>query len=173
MVVAAPRAVDFLLVSPPAPPATSAAAAAADTDGGERLFHAGREFRVGTVRWWGDAVISAEAIYLLLEAGAEGDGVFLLFDFLADRLLPHRTLPHVPYAEITQAVRDDRRWPAKQANYVGVIVIPKSEVAFLLHERGKLRTRLIFNGVEIAIEHGRFGGVRVRDFVDWTRWPML
>ena len=139
----------------------------------QRFLNAGDEFRVGTARWWGDAVMSEDAIYLLQRQPARGRGLAAAFEVLADRLLPRRSLAGSAYVEIPDAIRSHAAWPARQTDYVAVVVVPKQEVAFLHHERGKLETRFIFKGVEIAIGHGRFGGKRVREFAEAARWPML
>ena len=134
---------------------------------------AGGEFRAGTARWWGEVVIGVDAIYLLQSRPARGRSFLALFELLADRLLPSRTLPVIDYAEIPDVVRGDAAWPTRHASYSGALVVPKPEVAFLYHQPGKLETRFIFRGIEIAIPHGRFGGKRIREFAEAAGWPMF
>ena len=136
-------------------------------------LHAGSEFRVGTGRWWGDAVIGADAIYLLQGAPARGRKVMAVFEVLADRLLPARTLPAGPVDDVPASVRADPGWPVRSSAHVGAVIVPKDEVPFLLHERGKLETRFAFRGVEVAIPHGRFGAARVKAFAEAHGWPMF
>ena len=136
-------------------------------------LQAGNEFRVGTQRWWGDAVVGRDAIYLLQSAPARGRKVFAPFEQVADRLLPSRSLAAGPVNQIPESVRTDPHWPVRASGHRAALVIPRNEVAFLYHERGKLETRLVFRDVEVAIPHGRFGGGRVREFAEAAGWPMF
>ena len=142
-------------------------------DAPSRFLDAGNEFRVGTERWWGDAIIGPDAIYLLQSAPARGRKYAALLENLADRVLPSRTLPAGPVTHIPDSVHNDPQWPSRQAGYSGVLIAPKEEVRFLYHQAGKLETRFIVKGVEVAIPHGRFGSKRVRSFAEAGGWPMF
>jgi hypothetical protein len=138
-----------------------------------RFLHVGNEFRVGTERWWGDAVMGAEAIYVLPSAPARGRKYAAVMERLADRLLPTRTLPRDVAATVPDALLADTDWPVPGAGKRPAIIVPRAAVAFLYHERGKLETRLVFRGVEIAIPHGRFGAKPIRTFAEAAAWPMF
>lgn len=145
----------------------------ATTPSAPAFLLAGCEFRIGTAPWWGDAIISPDAIFLLQTRPAKLRSYLAIAEQLVDRVLPSRTLPAKPYAAIPESVRGDAQWPARRDSYRGALIVPRRAVPFLYHERGKLDVRFVFDGVEIAIVHGRFGGRRVRAFAAAAGWPLF
>jgi hypothetical protein len=134
---------------------------------------AGNESRVGTVRWWGDVVIGEEAIYIVQGQRARGRSILALFELIADRVLPKEELLGGSYLQIPEAIRNHPAWPVRGSADSRVLIIPRDAVDLIHHQRGKLEVRLIFNGIEIAIDHGRLGGGAVKSFLQATGWPLI
>jgi hypothetical protein len=135
------------------------------------FLRAGNEARIGTTRWWGDVIFSADSIYIFQSQPARLRSFGAIFEALADRLLPRHELS-TPPTQIPDSVRNHPDWPARDSS-VPVLIIPRDSVEFLHHQRRTLELRFIFCGVEIAIPHGRFGGRSFYNFLAASGWPMI
>jgi hypothetical protein len=132
---------------------------------------ASNEFRVGTVRYWGEAVIGEDAIYLFQERRARGRSFVVLIEALADRILPVRQFLGESYAAVPEAIRNHPEWPVQRDVSCPVFVVPRAAIDFLHHKKGTLVVRFNFSGIDVAIYHGRFGGGTIRSFIKSTGWP--
>jgi len=135
---------------------------------------AANESRVGTVCWVGDVIISKNAIYIFQEKELRSDnplGVFI--ELLADLLFKRTTLRGGAYDDIPQDVRNHPAWPKRKSVSCPVLVVPQNTRAVMHHVKGTLSVRSVHGQTEFAIPHGRFGGDRIKAFLQANGWPMI
>lgn len=141
--------------------------------GGSAFLVAGNDCRVGSVRYLGDAIIASDAIYIFQDRRARLRSFVRPFEIMVDRLLPQKELPGAAYVSIPESVRNNPNWPVRKDSGRPVLIIPRKSVEPLYHPKGSLEVRLIYSGTEVVLHHGRFGGKKIRDFLETTGWPVV
>lgn len=138
-----------------------------------KFLAAASEARVGTVRWTDRVIIGSDAIYIFQRRRRLAGGVLIVFELLAEWLLPKKNIDGTPYIDLPESIRSDPDWPVQTPVACPVFVIPKSSVQFLYHNRGRYEVRFIHAATEFAIPHNEFSGKGIKSFLQANGWPVV
>ena len=147
----------------------------------------GTTFQIGKQKYYGMAIASPEALYLIM-AQARNDATMALAGGLggavggliagaiaaagARKAQPVRTCT---LAELDPAVRDHPDWPFRAKRKDGpkqVLVVPRDEVDVLEHPSFTNLLKFKLGETAITIEYLLFRGGGVRDYLLAGAWPL-